>query len=146
MSNKNISYLQALCGVSVDYLEYIDSLNSSEIHVAHKEMFDNDSKTRIDSLKNIFYSVINEKKKRIVSKISTHCQEHSRDKDIINKVKNKYGSLKSFFENQFLSDSTIHSELTLQYRNKEKITDEDIELLIEALYENGDLKIEEDKD
>jgi hypothetical protein len=36
------------------------------------------------------------------------------------------------------------SDLTLQYRNITEVTDEDIELLIDALHEHGDLQIEDD--
>lgn len=145
MSNKKISYLQALCSMSDDYLEHIDTLNNTEIHNEHKEMFGDDSQGRIETIQNLFNNVIMSKKKNIVSNISFEIDEVRCSDDVVSKIKNRYGSLKNFFESKFMKDSDIPSELTLQYRNMENITDEDITLLIEALYANGDLKIEDDK-
>jgi hypothetical protein len=144
MSNKNISYLQALCSISDDYLEHVFSLNNDEIHAEHKDMFGSESQLRVENIKNLFSKTITDKKKNIVSNISRCRDDEYMHSDIVDIVKDRYGSLKNFFENKFLVDSNMPSGLTLQYRNIKNITDEDIEILIEALYSNGDLKIEDD--
>jgi len=147
MSNKDTSYLQVLCSMSDDYLEYIDTLNNDELHSEHREAFGDDAQRRLKTIQDIFSNVIINKKKSIVSHLPSCNKEiHVSDDDIVDKVKNKYGSLINFFENKFLLDSTMPSGLTLQYRNMKSVTDEDIILLIQALHINGDLKIEDDKD
>lgn len=145
MSNANTSFLQTMCGISDDYFELITTLNNDEIHTEHVEMFGKFSQLRIEKLQKKFARTIIDQKKKLVAQIPPCSTNTIRSESLTEQIKEKYGSLKTFFEREILTNTNIPSGLTLQYRNMKEITDEDLSLLIEALYVNGDLKIEDDK-
>lgn len=144
MSNKDISYLQTLCGISDDYVEHLENLTSEELHTEHGEVFGEKSANRMTTMQAMFDRVLSAKKREIVSRLTSDAQESRSSHEILDLVKKKYGTLKDFFEKGFINNDNMPSGLTLQYRNMEEVTEEDIELLIEALHEHGDLKIEDD--
>ncbi|NDV25973.1 hypothetical protein [Desulfovibrio sp. JC010] len=144
MSSRDISYLQALCNISDDYLDYLDSLSDEEIHEEHNDVFGDKSNERIESITSLFNDVISLEKKTLVSCLAEEETTKPIDRAIVGSILKKYGSLKDFFVKGFLNNSNMPSNMTLQYRNMTDITNEDIELLIETLYEHGELQIEED--
>ena len=145
MSNKEISYLQTLCNISDDYVDCLDTLNSEELREEHMAVFGDSSGERTAQLKCRFNGIITNKKKEIASRLAHVEDEVRTDSAVVESIKSQFGNLKNFFQNGFLNNPNMPGELvTLQYRNMEDVTEEDIELLIEALHENGELKIEED--
>ena len=144
MSNNDISYLQILCSLSDDYVEHLENLSNEELHAEHKEVFGEESQSRIVTIKSIFSSALSKKKKEIASQLVIESKVEQDSNDIVARIKTKYGSLKRFFHEGFLNNPMMPSDLTLQYRNITEVTDEDIELLIDALHEHGDLQIEDD--
>lgn len=144
MSNKNISYLQTLCGISDDYTEHLETLTGDELHAEHEEVFGEDSPNRMSAMQSMFDRLLSAKKREIASKLTSDAQERKSNCEVLELVKKKYGTLKEFLIEGFLNDSSMPPKLTLQYRNMEEVTEEDIELLVEFLHERGKLKIEDD--
>lgn len=144
MSSKNISYLQTLCGISDEYMEHLKTLTDKEMHAEHESTFGEESKSRVIMIQSMFNRVMSSQKKEIASRLISDQQETNRSSDVLVLVKRKYGTLKNFFVEGFLNNTNMPSNLTLQYRSMKEVTEEDIELLIEALHAHGDLKIEDD--
>jgi hypothetical protein len=145
MSSKDISHLNTLCAISDDYADYLDTLSSEDLHIEHKEVFGIFSEKRISAIKTLFENTVTIKKKEIASSLMISHSDNQTPHDVVNFIIDKFGSLKNFFTNGFLSNQNMPHGLTLQYRNMKEVTDEDIVLLIEALYENGGLKMEDDE-
>ena len=144
MSNKNISYLQTLCDISDEYMEYLETLTGKEMTAEHKLTFGEESKSRVSMIQSMFNRVMSSQKKEIASRLISDHQETKYSSDVLVLIKRKYGTLKNFFVEGFLNNANMPSSLTLQYRSMKDVTEEDIELLIEALHVHGDLKIEDD--
>jgi hypothetical protein len=144
MSSKNISYLQTLCGISDEYMKHLKTLTDKEMHAEHESTFGEESKSRVIMIQSMFNRVMSSQKKEIASRLISNQQETNHSSDVLVLVKRKYGTLKNFFVEGFLNNTNMPSNLTLQYRSMNEVTEEDIELLIEALYAHGDLKIEDD--
>ena len=144
MSNKEISYLQTLCNISDDYVECLDTLSSEELQEEHSAVFGNNSGERAALLKGRFNNIITNKKKELLGELAQEDDEVRIDNTVIESIKSRFGTLKNFLQNGFINNTDMPGDLTLQYRNMEEVTEEDIELLIEALHENGELNFEED--
>lgn len=144
MSSKNISYLQTLCGISDEYMEHLKALTDKEMHAEHESTFGEESKSRVAMIQSMFNRVMSSQKKEIASRLIPGQQEANHSNDVLVLVKRKYGTLKNFFVEGFLNNTNMPSNLTLQYRSMNEVTEEDIELLIEALHAHGDLKIKDD--
>lgn len=144
MSNKSISYLQTLCSLSDEYMEQLETLTDKEMNAEHKLNFGEEYQNRVSMIQSMFNRVLSSQKREIASRLISDQQETKPSRDVLGLVKKKYGTLKNFFVEGFLNNTNMPSNLTLQYRNMEEVSEEDIELLIEALHEHGDLKIEDD--
>jgi CRISPR/Cas system CMR subunit Cmr6 (Cas7 group RAMP superfamily) len=144
MSNKNISYLQTLCRISDEYMDNLLTLTDQEINEEHKAAFGEESKNRVNMIQSMFTRVLSAQKREIAARLISDRQDTKSSHEVLELVKKKYGTLKNFFVEGFLNNASMPSDLTLQYRNMEDVTEEDIELLIEALHEHGDIKIEDD--